>query len=179
MPQYNKDSDNSDQYEEYSAPLGSLNISGTSSESRVWIKNKVSPLVMARTLKQMITEINDTGGRLSAKGMPAIEYDIMGSGSIMLRLHFHEKMIENNFIFRSEYNGDIPVAPDVTDATELGGPVGELSNLLEDAFNASFEFAELDGASIGIGGRIVDFEFKYDGFANRKKIENTDPGEHV
>lgn len=173
MPKHSEDGRMSNDYKEYKPPAGTLEIKDIGSESQIRIDETVSSTVILRLIKQMITEMGLTEGEIKSKDGPRIEFDLFAGDVVSINLKFHEQNIENEFRFKSNYIDGVPNAPEATPPSQLGGKVGEYAEALENKFGVIFDFAELDGASIGYES-IVDFEFEYDGSTTKSRIVNTE-----
>jgi len=165
-------SSNNNNQEEQRPTVRNIETRDIGGSNDVWVAEKVAPTVIARIFKQSVERMGKGEGSVRSDDMPTVKWEVMGGGNIKMDLHFHEKQIESEFSFESEYLEGSPRPPSVTGPDELGGTVGEVADLFEDAFNVEWEFTELSGASIGWGGSVVDFEFKYDGFTEVSRVEN-------
>lgn len=97
---------------------------------------------------------------------------IAGGTTVSIEYSFHESQVEEEFEFRPSGRGTA-MAQDTnwqaTDVGDLGGPAGKLGELLEDRYELTFDFAELDAASHGHMG-LTDYEFTYESLGERDEM---------
>lgn len=175
MTKHSRDGNKTNMYEEYGAPLKTLDISDVGDESSIYLNEDVSPTVIVRLIKQMANDIGWKEGVIHMHRGPTIVYETDEFlGWITITLHFHEQSIDKEFKFKSNIRGypNDASAPSVTPPTELGGEIGPLARRLKEQFNIEYDFLELQGASFGGGGHVVDFEFKYDGVITQEDLES-------
>lgn len=152
------------------APLNRIETYDGDNLSIIQITERVSPVVIGRIIKQAIDNIEDSEGEIIPHRGPSIKWD-EGPAGIKMEMGLHESHIEDEFIFRSNYNKESPRPPTTSTPTDLGGEAKEFGSYLGKVFNIEWEFAELKAASIGYGGHLVDFEFTYEGITSASSVK--------
>jgi len=133
-------------------------------------RRRLSPFAMVRSMVDAVEDGADNGvvseRGVGSGGNMMLEWDNSFAG-LSVELKFHETMIENDFTFTPDVRGEQGTSPE-----KLGGKVGELAGILNQAFDMQWDFAELDAASIG-HEHLTDYEFEYEGIA-MKSVSNVD-----
>ena len=86
------------------------------------------------------------------------------NNSIKLELHFHQLLVDEEFTLNPAGKTSMHTEQ-ATQPTDLSSTLDDVLSPMEDEMDIdTWDFCEVSGASIALGGHITDFEFKYETF---------------